>query len=130
MSKNNLNADLILHGINSNINELLSLTDLCVIPSRSESFSLFALESMRAGKPVVATNVGGIPEVITDGKTGLLSEPDNPGLLAENILKLYHETELRKRFGQNGRQEFERKFSIDKFYDAYINKYKQLVDGI
>ncbi len=121
-----LDPELIFKGTNTNVNELLSAADLCVIPSRSESFSLLALEAMRAGTPVVATGVGGLPEVIKDGETGLLIEPDDPKALAEAILKLYNNEEMRKEFSRNGKVRFNQAFSIDKFYESYITEYSNL----
>lgn len=125
--KQKLDPKQLLRGTNFNINELLSLSDLAVIPSRNESFSLFALECMRAGAPVIATSVGGIPEVIENGETGLLIEPDNPVKLAESILRLYRDEKLRDQFAQKGRERFENVFSIDEFHQAHIKKYKEVI---
>jgi glycosyltransferase involved in cell wall biosynthesis len=67
--------------------------DLVVIPSLMEAVSLAALESMACGTPVVSTNVGGMPEIITDGETGYLVNPGQPDELAKAIQRIYNEPE-------------------------------------
>jgi len=68
--------------------------DLVVIPSLMEAVSLAALESMACGTPVISTNVGGMPEIIKDGKTGYLVSPGHPDELAEAIQRIYKEPEI------------------------------------
>ena len=72
-------------------------------PSRSESFGVAALEAQACAIPVVATNVGGLPEVVRDGETGLLVPPEEPGKLAEALLTLIRDPERRVRMGHAGR---------------------------
>lgn len=122
-----IDPEIIFRGATKNVNELLSLTDLCVLPSRSENFSLFILESLRLGKPVLATNVGGTPEIIKDGQTGILVEPNNPGKLAKAILSLYNDEFLLDRLAKEGCEKFRREFSADKFMDSYIKQYEKLI---
>jgi glycosyltransferase involved in cell wall biosynthesis len=68
--------------------ELLPLADVFLLPSRQESFGLVALEAMSAGGAVVASNVGGLPEVVADGKTGFLRDPDDEAGMAAAVLRL------------------------------------------
>lgn len=81
-------------------------SDALVLPSKdmSEGFGLTLLEANATGKPVIASNVGGIPSVIQDGHNGLLVPPKNPSSLADTILKLAGDSQLAKRIGQNGRK--------------------------
>lgn len=78
--------------------------DLLVLPSLFEPFGIVLLEAMAAGLPVVASRVGGIPEVVVDGETGLLVEPGNPEDLASALLRLASDPDLRARMGDRGRQ--------------------------
>src|SRR5699024_1371779 len=122
-----LNPEHIFPGVNYNVNELLSLADTCVIPSRTENFSLFTLECMRAGKPIVATDVGGTSEAVVDGQTGLLAEAANPEQLAEKIITLCKNRNIAREYGRNGRRRFETAFPIKKFYDQYECRYKDVI---
>lgn len=77
-----------------------------IVPSRSEAFGLVNVESMSVGTPVVASAVGGIPEIIRDGVDGFLVPPDDPEALAEKIKLLYSDPALREQMGRNARQRF------------------------
>jgi glycosyltransferase involved in cell wall biosynthesis len=88
----------------------LSMMDIFVMPSLSESFGVSALEAQAMKVPVVATNIGGIPEVVKDGISGLLVKPKDSKELASAIIKLLGNDALRKYMGENGR-----KFVIEKY---------------
>ena len=81
-----------------------------IAPSRSEGFGMVAVEAMACSKPVIATKVGGLKEIVIDGYNGLLVEKNNPNDLREKILELINNEDLRKILGKNGR-EFSKKFS-------------------
>ena len=81
-----------------------------IVPSRSEGFGMVAVEAMSCSKPVIATDVGGLKEIVIDGYNGLLVEKDNPEDLKDKILKLIYDEDLRKTLGKNG-EEFSKKFS-------------------
>src|SRR5262249_6393480 len=83
-----------------------------VAPSRYESFGLVYLEAMRQGKPVVGTRAGGVPEVVEDGRTGLLVPPESPEPLAEAPARLGEDADLRRAFGAAGRARFEAEFTL------------------
>ena len=81
-----------------------------IAPSRSEGFGMVAVEAMSCSKPVIATDVGGLREIVIDGYNGLLVERDNPKDLKDKILRLICDENLRKTLGKNG-NEFSKKFS-------------------
>ena len=83
---------------------LYRLSDLLVLPSIHEALGLVILEAMNAGLPVVASNVGGIPEVVKDGENGLLFEPRNWMDLAEKITSLLNDDEMLERMGKNAKR--------------------------
>lgn len=86
--------------------ELFQSATIAVVPSRSEAFGLVNIEAMMAGTPVIASNVGGIPDIIRDGEDGLLFPTDDPAALAEKIRMLLLDVDLRERLGRAGRQRF------------------------
>jgi len=94
---------------------LLSQTDIFVMPSNNESFGVAAVEAQAMGVPVVATNVGGVPEAVTHGITGILVEPKSEQDLADAILTLIKNPDLRMQMGKAGRQHV-----LDK-YDWNVN---------
>lgn len=93
--------------------DLISSFDILVVASLSEGSSVAAMEAMVAGKPVVATNVGGVPEVVADGETGVIVEPGDPAALASAILRLAGDPQKAAEMGDKGRQRAAAKFSID-----------------
>ena len=99
--------------------------DLCVVPSINEAFGLSSLEAMACGKPVVASNVGGIPYVVENGKTGLLFECGNIDDLAEKIIALLQNKELREKMEKAG-QERAKEFSWDKITDRTVELYMKV----
>jgi glycosyltransferase involved in cell wall biosynthesis len=92
---------------------LLAGSDIFVFPSHYplEAMSLVVLEAMRAGLPVITSDIGSLPEVVIDGKTGFVIPPRDPERLAEKIVRLAKDPELRRRMGQESRQRFLTHFS-------------------
>ena len=104
--------------------EALSQIDVFVYPSWHEGFSRSIMEALAMEKAVVATNVGGIPDLIKNGENGFLVNPHNPKELAEKILELINNQDLRAKFGKNGRQyvsgNFEWNHGIKKFANLFL----------
>ncbi|HEX7591676.1 MAG TPA: glycosyltransferase family 4 protein [Candidatus Limnocylindrales bacterium] len=89
---------------------LLADLDIFAMPSRREEWGVAAAEASASGVPVVATRVGGIPEVVADGETGLLVPPENPEQLAAALARLIADSDLRARLGAAGRRKIEAEF--------------------
>lgn len=84
----------------------MATASVCVVPSRSEAFGRVNIEAMAAGTPVVASGVGGIPEIVRDGQDGFLVPPDNPQALADKLRLILSDPALRAAMGQSARQRF------------------------
>lgn len=98
------------------------------LPSKDESFGIVLLEAMAAGKPVIATNVGGIPEIITDKKMGMLIPFGDVNHLAETITKLLTEPEMRLNIGTSGKNKA-RKYSWAIIATQTSEYYKEVIDN-
>jgi len=101
---------------------LLNGCELFILPSRREPFGIVLLEAMAAGKPIVATRAGGVPEVVKEGENAILVEPESSDALAQGIMKLLQDSDLRKRFGEKGK-EIVKNFTWDKVIERYIKIY-------
>ena len=101
--------------------------DLVVAPSRYESFGLTALEAMIFAKPCIASDVGGLPEVVADRETGLLVPPDDPEALAAALLQLINDEALRRAMGAAGRRRYEARFTAEKMAQAACAWFSSLV---
>jgi len=95
----------------------LEAMDVFVLPSLWEGLSLAVLEAMFHGLPVVATAVNGTPEAVADERTGLLVPPGDPGALADAMARLARDPELRARLGTAGREEAERRFTVERMVE-------------
>lgn len=115
-----------LVGARSDVYDLMSAMDIFVLPSLSEGMPMAMLEAMALGTPTVATSVGGVPEVIRQGVTGLLVSPgDEPGL-AVACLKLARDRERARVLGAQGKRLVEGEFSHEKNGRALIDTYRQV----
>lgn len=110
------------------IPELVNAASVVVVPSRwQEPFGLVALEAALMARPVVATRVGGLPEVVVHGQTGLLVEPENLRALTEAIAFLLERPRTAKEMGQTGRRRALEHFRWDQYVDAYDVLYRRLI---
>jgi len=110
-------------GFREDIPQILAIIDIFVLPSLSEGLPVSVIEAMCSGKPVIATNVGGIAEVVVDGETGVLIPPKDSKILAEAITELLDSPEKRKRMGELGRQRALNHFCIEKMVENYEKFY-------
>jgi glycosyltransferase involved in cell wall biosynthesis len=109
--------------------ELLQAFDVVAAPSRVEPFGLASLEAMAAGRPVVASRVGGIPEVVRDGLDGILIPPNDPTLLADGLSALLGDPGRRAAMGERGRRRAEDVFGMSVHADALQCVYEQVLTG-
>ncbi|MFO7152854.1 MAG: glycosyltransferase [Bacillota bacterium] len=114
-------------GLRRDIPELLAQADVLLLPSDWEGLPLVVLEAMAAGRPVVATRVGGVPELVEEEKTGFLVPPRDPDALAGAILRLARDPELRKRMGEVARKRALERFDIRQTAQAYGELYLKLL---
>lgn len=114
-------------GPRSDIPELLSLFDIFVLSSHWEGFPNVILEAMAMGKPVVATDVAGVSEMVEHGVTGLLVKAGDPHLLAQAILRLMDNPGLAAQMGRAGRQRVERDFSVERMVAETTALYDDLL---
>jgi glycosyltransferase involved in cell wall biosynthesis len=105
----------------------LSTHHILVMPSRMESFGVVALEASACARPVIATRVGGIPEVVRDGETGLLVPPENVPALAEAIVRLATDHDLSARLGRTGYKFVQERYRWDKCLDQMCELYDRLI---
>ena len=104
--------------------------DICVVPSRfDEPFGMVALEASSYGVPVVAARRGGLPEIVVDGETGLLVDPEDPSDFAEKIAQLARDRQLARTMGQRGQRGTSRDFSQEKMVSAYEQLFLRSVGG-
>lgn len=120
-------ADVHFLGYRADIRGLLPAFDVYVNTSISEGISLTILEAMATALPVVATRVGGTPEVVVHDGTGLLVEPRSAAALAEAIERLARDAETRDAMGAAGRARVETLFTIDRMVADYAREYRRLV---
>ncbi len=99
-----LHRSVTLTGFRSDIPNLMRCSDIGVLCSETESAPLTLLEGMSTGLPMIATSVGGVLEIVEEGKNGLLVPPKHPEELAQAILRLYRDQKLRKRLGERARK--------------------------
>jgi len=118
--------DVLFLGNQDMMEELLPLADVFLLPSSSESFGLVALEAMSAEVPVVASDVGGLPEVIEHGVTGFLHGPGHVQGFVSSVLKLLTDDKLRHSMGRRARRVAKERFSVDEMIDRYIAVYDSL----
>ncbi len=106
---------------------LLSVSDVFLLPSSQESFGLAALEAMACELPVVASRVGGLPEVIDDGQTGFLHAPDDLDGMAASVVTLLSDETLRRRMGQAARGVVEQRFCASLIVPQYEEYYRKVL---
>lgn len=126
-----LEKKIVLTGFRADIPEILASFNVFVLPSiLPESFPTAVLEAMAAAKPVVATMVGGVSEMVVPGVTGLLVSPDDSSKMAEAIIRLVKDKKLRISMGKAGRERVERRFSAERFVSDFQDVYKKILAGV
>lgn len=124
-----LKKETFFTGRCAKVADLLAISDVCVLTSKTEGFSNSILEYMAAGKPVVATNVGGASEAIIENETGFLVASDDDETLANRAVELLNDGEKAEAFGQKARQIIEEKFSAAARLKKNLALYERLLSG-
>jgi N-acetyl-alpha-D-glucosaminyl L-malate synthase BshA len=121
-------ADVLFLGKQNNMNELLSISDVLLLPSDLESFGLVALEAMACEVPVIATEVGGIPEVVLDKVDGFLYHLGDVRSMARGALAILSDDKLRAEMGQAARIHAQREFCASKIVMRYEDLYRLTIE--
>lgn len=120
----NLKGDVIFLGKNREIDRYVTSADLFLLPSSQESFGLAALEAMAYGVPVVASDVGGLPELIVHGESGFLAPAGDIAQMSAYAIELLTDPLLCQRIGQNAMHRAREHFNVEKQVTLYENYYK------
>ncbi|MDD6723597.1 MAG: glycosyltransferase family 4 protein [Bacteroidales bacterium] len=122
VQKRGLDGIVVYHGrkYGADKEEYLQNSDIFVLPTSNDCFPLVLLEAMQNGLPCVSTPIGGIPDIIADGETGLLCESKKPSALAESLEKLLADKSLRVMMGESGLRRYKEKFTETAFERNFI----------
>lgn len=114
-------------GLRDDVPEILAAADVLVLASRWEGQGLTILEAMRAGLPVVASDVGGVGEAVVDGETGLLVPSGDVAAFADRLGRVAADADLRSKLGAAGRKRYERSFRLESMLDATMAVYRDVL---
>lgn len=116
-------------GHRQDVRAVYHAADAVLIPSLSEGQSLTALEAMACGLPVVASQAGGLPEIVVEGETGVLVPPGDARALADALLDLASDRDRARALGASGRRRVEQEFGIDRMLERLIEVYRGVLEG-
>ena len=122
-----LEEHIVFTGYRRDVLEITRLFDVAVIPSLTEGFGRTVAEAMSLGVPVIATNVGGIPEIIEDGISGFLVPPAEPVNCANKIIELAKDDRKRREIGISGRKRIKEHFSVSKMIEGIQTVYEEIL---
>jgi sugar transferase (PEP-CTERM/EpsH1 system associated) len=127
IAEHELSHRVILTGMRHDVPRLLRVMDVFALTSLSEGLPMTALEAMCARLPIVATNVGALPELVEEGMTGFLVKPKDDAAIAEKLIMLFRQRDLGRSFGEAGRRKVEREFSLDLMLQRYAELYHSMI---
>ena len=116
--------NISFEGWSDRVGDYLAAFDLFILPSNKEGIGGILLDAMDRALPIIASRVGGLPEIVKDGENGVLIDPRNPDQLEEAILRLYDDPDLRRAMGARGR-EFSRGFTAESMAQQYLELYRR-----
>jgi glycosyltransferase involved in cell wall biosynthesis len=125
-----INHSVYFLGYRTDIPQLLALSDLFVLPSDAEGLPLVILEAMAAAKPVIATSVGGVAEIVIHQETGLLIPPEDVSALADAILWMIENPESAGLMGSKGLEIVQASFSVEKMQQEVFSIYEQVLERV
>jgi glycosyltransferase involved in cell wall biosynthesis len=127
VEEHGLTSHVIFTGPRDDVPDLMTAMDVVIHASVvAEPFGRVVLEGMAAARAVIATDMGGVPEILKDGVTGKLVPPDDPQSLAVAIVGLLADADQRRRLGENGRAEVEQRFSMQRHVRSVTDVYASL----
>ena len=127
VEKLGVRKNIIFLGWREDLPIVYSSLDVLAFPTLKEAFGRAAVEAMACEVPVIATRVGGVPEIVEDGKTGILIPPQTHIQLADAIIKLLQDSKMRKNMGKEGRKRVQKNFNIAKTVNGVENIYSALL---
>jgi glycosyltransferase involved in cell wall biosynthesis len=119
---------IVFAGFRKDVSACMRAMDLLAHPSLSESFGQVLVEAMAVGTAVVATTVGGVPEIVTDTETGLLVPPTDAAAIARAVLELYRRPELRARLAVAGQTSVRERFTAEQMVSRYLDCYHRYLE--
>lgn len=119
---------IFFKGQTDDVADFLRTSDVYVLPSLQEGMPNSLLEAMACGLPVIASRIGGVVDVVEDGKSGILFEAGDVSGLASAMVRLLNDSELRLKLGTEARRRVVENFSIDRIADEYIKLYKEVLN--
>ncbi|WP_455204145.1 glycosyltransferase family 4 protein [Kaarinaea lacus] len=122
-----LQQDVTFYGSHKNPIEIMAAFDAVVLATKKETFGLVLIEAMRNGVAVVGTNAGGVPEIIDNGETGLLFQPENAEDLAKQLRKLIDDPGYRQRLASSGKQKADSLFANEQHVQSLIEYFSQTI---
>jgi N-acetyl-alpha-D-glucosaminyl L-malate synthase BshA len=125
-----IEEDVTFVGKQNEMNRLLSISDILLLPSELESFGLVALEAMACEVPVIATRVGGIPEVVRDGVDGFLYDVGDINSMADGCLSILSNRGVRESLGKAAREHATRNFCASKIVEQYEELYRRTIEEV
>jgi glycosyltransferase involved in cell wall biosynthesis len=128
IKKFGLSNVVMLLGYRNDVAELLNACDLFCMPSLNEALGYSLIEAMAVGKPIVASDVGGIPEVVSHGKEGLLVRPKDAKTLSDTIESLLSDTSLMNELGSNALQKVKNRFSISRMQETSKKLFEKVLN--
>ncbi len=126
--KAQLEDRILMTGYREDIPEILSFTDLGIISSVAEGIPQFLFQIMAMGKPVIATAVGGIPDIVASGVTGILIPPEDPAALVQAMVQALRDPESAGRLGEEGRRLVEKEYTVEKMAEKVYRVYQQVLE--
>jgi N-acetyl-alpha-D-glucosaminyl L-malate synthase BshA len=128
-AENGLASDVIFLGEQHDLVPYLSVSDLFLLPSAQESFGLAALEAMACEVPVIASSVGGLPEIIENGVTGYVFPPDDTGAMAAEAISLLNDPDRRSALGRRAAARVRSDYCVDRVVPIYEDAYRNVLSS-
>jgi glycosyltransferase involved in cell wall biosynthesis len=124
-----MEAHVSFLGFMENVSDIYKMTDLLMVPSKDEPFGRVIVEAMLYGIPVIATKVGGIPEIIEDGVNGALIDSRSPKVIAEAVTAMFNSPEISRRYALEGRKRAANRFDVNNIISQVEEVVQKVVMG-